>query len=339
MLLTPFFYAHATHSLKGLANGKVCVILEGGYCLESLADGAAYTLRTLLGDPPVPFKLRYPINQSVIQSVLDVISVLRPYWNLIKLQRTFNRHDEGNEEENPRKRHYPMIEYRGKLELLPERPQSYPTRDCYPVLSDIIKLRYASAIEILRLHADNQYISYCPKRTCIIKMPDISRRHACAITHPERPNRISFLWKFFQKNDILNRCHIISDNNRVATEDQIKLCHSDEAIEKVKKSQFMPYKDLREYEAQFDSIFLTQDSYQTGRLAVGSLLQVVDCVMKNECLNGFACIRPPGHHASRNGPAGFCLFNNVAIAARYAMQKFNLSRVLILDWDIHHGDG
>src|SRR5699024_6084426 len=87
------------------------VVLEGGYCIESLADGAAYTLRTLLGDPPAPIRMRYPIKQSVIESVLDVISVLRPFWSFIRLQRTFNRHEDYESEENPRKRHYPMIEY------------------------------------------------------------------------------------------------------------------------------------------------------------------------------------------------------------------------------------
>src|SRR5699024_1792145 len=144
------------------------VVLEGGYCIESLADSAAYTLRTLLGDPPVPIKMKYPINQSLVESVLDVISVLRPYWSFLRLQKTFNRH-EVDVEENHRKRHFHMIEYRGQLELLPERPKSYPTRECYPVQDDIVKSKYANAIEILRIHADNQYATYSQKkRTCII---------------------------------------------------------------------------------------------------------------------------------------------------------------------------
>ena len=360
MLLTPSFYAHATHSLKALANGKVCkyyffegfsvifefynitfvgVVLEGGYCIESLADSAAYTLRTLLGDPPAPIKMRYPINQSVIESVLDVISVLRPYWSFIRFQKTFNRHNDYSIDESQRKRHYPMIEYRGKLELQPEKPQSYPTRECYPMQDDNIKSKYANAIEILRIHADNHYTSYSQKRTCIIKMADLSRRHSCANTHPERPNRVNFLWKLLKTENILGQCHVISDNNRLASDDQIRLCHSDDHIEKIRRCKLLPYKDLREYESQFDSLYLTQDSFQVAKLAVGSLLQTVDCVMQNECLNGFACVRPPGHHASQNTSAGFCIFNNVAIAARYAIEKYNLSRVLILDWDIHHGDG
>lgn len=342
MLLSPSFYAHATHSLKGLANGKVVVVLEGGYCIESLADGAAYTLRTLLGDPPVPIKMKYPINQSVIESILDVISVHRPHWSLLRLQKTFNRHEEVDVEESPRKRHFPMIEYRGQKELLPEQPQVYPTRDCYPVQDEIVKSKYANAIEILRAHADNQYAAaaYTKKRTAIIKMADTSRRHACANTHPERPNRISFLWKYLKTEGLLERLHVIADNNRSASEEQIKLCHSEKAIEAVRLCQLLNYKDIREYESQFDSLYLTADSYNVARLAVGTLLQVVDSVLSNECLNGFAAIRPPGHHASRDAPAGFCLFNNVAIAAQYALNTYsNLNRVLILDWDIHHGDG
>lgn len=299
----------------------------------------AYTLRTLLGDPPVPIKMKYPINQTVIESVLDCISVLRPHWSFLRLQKTFNRHDDNEEDESPRKRHFPMIEYRGQLELLPERPRQYPTRECYPVQDDIIKSKYINAIEVLRNHADNHYVIYNEKRTCFIKMADVSRRHASPNTHPERPSRIRFLESFLTKENILSRCYILKDNTRSATEEQIRQCHSDKAIEAVRHTKWLSYKDIREYESQFDSLYLTQDSFEVAALAAGSLLQVVDCVMQNECLNGFALVRPPGHHASRDAPAGFCLFNNVAIAAHYAIDKYKLGRVLIIDWDIHHGDG
>lgn len=337
MLLTPSFYAHATHTLMGLANGKVCVVLEGGYCIESLADGVSYTIRTLLGDPPVPLRMRYPINETVISTILDVISVHRPYWNCLRFQRTFNRHDNEIDDDNQRKRHYPMIEYRGQLELLPNKPETYPTRDCYPVQSDETKSRYLNAIETLRTYADNQYVSYDDKRTCIIQM--ISAQHNAGGTHPERPSRVQFLWKFLKTNNILERCLVINNRNRMATIEQIGLCHSMQAIMQVRSTETMSNKELRVYESKLDSIYCTEDTFSMVRLAIGSLLQVVDCVMRNECLNGFAAIRPPGHHASRNSPAGFCFFNNVAIAAHYAIEQYNLKRILILDWDIHHGDG
>lgn len=337
MLLTPSFYSHVTHSLMALASGKVAVVLEGGYCLESLADSAASTLRTLLGDPPVPITMRYPINRSVVESVLDAISVLRPYWNNLRFQGSFNRH-ENDVNETHRKRHYPMIEYRGQVELLP-KPEKYPTRDCYPVQSEDIKESYSKAIQIFRKFNENNYRTFSLKRTCLINMPDFARRHAAPQTHPERPNRILFLWKHLKTQNLLSRCHIIENNNRPVTEEQIRLCHTEDAIDKVRQASSKNYKDLREYECNFDSLYFTKDTFEVAKLAAGCLLQVVDCVLTDQCLNGFACVRPPGHHASMTTPSGFCYFNNVSIAANYAIQQYNLQRVLILDWDIHHGDG
>ncbi|MCX7635075.1 MAG: histone deacetylase, partial [Syntrophales bacterium] len=83
----------------------------------------------------------------------------------------------------------------------------------------------------------------------------------------------------------------------------------------------------------------TPYTYDTAKLAVGGLLNAVDAVMAGEADNAMAFIRPPGHHAGQSHAAGFCIFNNVAIAARYVMTKHKLERVLIVDWDLHHGDG
>ncbi len=80
-------------------------------------------------------------------------------------------------------------------------------------------------------------------------------------------------------------------------------------------------------------------SYQTALLAAGGLLQGVDAVMAGKAANAFALVRPPGHHAGTGGSEGFCLFNNVAIAAKYLLDRYGLQRVLIVDWDVHHGNG
>lgn len=75
------------------------------------------------------------------------------------------------------------------------------------------------------------------------------------------------------------------------------------------------------------------------RLAVSGVLDAVDAVCTGEVSNAFCAVRPPGHHASYKGEYGFCFYNNVAIAARYAQKKYKLARILIVDWDYHHGDG
>jgi acetoin utilization deacetylase AcuC-like enzyme len=80
-------------------------------------------------------------------------------------------------------------------------------------------------------------------------------------------------------------------------------------------------------------------SYEAALCAAGGVLAAVEVVMKGEVDNAFALVRPPGHHAIRDRAMGFCIFNNVAIAARFALSRFNLNRVLIVDFDVHHGNG
>ncbi|KAH9412669.1 histone deacetylase [Dermatophagoides pteronyssinus] len=345
MLLTPAVYSHFTHYLMGLADGKLGIILEGGYCIESLADSVVCTVQTLIGQPPIPLNMKYPINQSVIESILNVITVHQSNWSSLCIQKTFDRHDphiDDIEEQAIRKRHYPTLEYCGLVDLLDKRPETYPTRDCYPKHSEEDGKKLQKIIEILRQNIQEKTIHYDQnRRTCLIRSSDQSNRHSAPQTHPERPNRIRYLWRLLKTEKILDKCFVLNnnDNNRLVTDQELTSCHSMDAIEKISRTKQMDYKELREYEQQFDSIYFTQDSFLVAKSSIGSLLKVVDCVLRNECLNGFACIRPPGHHAKRSEPAGFCLFNQIAIAARYALEKYRLRRILIVDWDIHHGDG
>jgi len=84
---------------------------------------------------------------------------------------------------------------------------------------------------------------------------------------------------------------------------------------------------------------VSRESYEIALLAAGGTLRLIDAVFRQEARNGFGLLRPPGHHAERNQALGFCLFNNVAIGARYAQKKYGAERVLIVDWDVHHGNG
>ncbi|MEM8550465.1 MAG: histone deacetylase [Verrucomicrobiota bacterium] len=84
---------------------------------------------------------------------------------------------------------------------------------------------------------------------------------------------------------------------------------------------------------------VSQDSYHAAMLASGAALEAVDRVLRGEYRNAFCMVRPPGHHALGAQAMGFCLFNHVAIAARYAQRHYGLERIFILDWDVHHGNG
>jgi len=90
---------------------------------------------------------------------------------------------------------------------------------------------------------------------------------------------------------------------------------------------------------QFNSIYLNSSSVKCGLLAAGAVLECVDEVLNSKSRSSVAVVRPPGHHAEPHTAHGFCLFNNVGIAAQYAISNHGLNRVMILDWDVHHGNG
>uniref|UniRef100_A0A672M3C1 Histone deacetylase domain-containing protein n=1 Tax=Sinocyclocheilus grahami TaxID=75366 RepID=A0A672M3C1_SINGR len=126
---------------------------------------------------------------------------------------------------------------------------------------------------------------------------------------------------------------------RQATEQEILLAHSEEYLEAVKQTPKMSVEELMAFSKQYSDVYFHQNIYHCAKLAVGATLQLVESVMKREVRNGMALVRPPGHHSQRSAANGFCVFNNVAIAALHAKKNYNLNRVLIVDWDIHHGQG
>ncbi|XP_069483949.1 polyamine deacetylase HDAC10 [Ambystoma mexicanum] len=153
----------------------------------------------------------------------------------------------------------------------------------------------------------------------------------------EVPERLSASYEQLRQYNLVERC--VRVPVREATVDEITLVHSQEYLEVIKSTQSMNEDELRNTSMNYDCVFLHPNSYRCAKLAAGGTLQLVDSVMSGKVLNGMALVRPPGHHSQRNLANGFCLFNNVAIAAEYAKKKYNLQRILIVDWDIHHGQG
>ncbi|NXL90584.1 HDA10 deacetylase, partial [Alectura lathami] len=153
----------------------------------------------------------------------------------------------------------------------------------------------------------------------------------------EVPERLSASYEQLQHYHLVERCvHVPA---REGTEEEILLVHSSEHLEVAKSTQAMNEEDLRRLSGNYDAFFFHPNTYRCARLAVGATLQLVDSVMSGRVSNGMALVRPPGHHSQRNAANGFCLFNNVAIAAQYAKRKYGLRRILIVDWDVHHGQG
>ncbi|XP_056244390.1 polyamine deacetylase HDAC10 [Seriola aureovittata] len=157
---------------------------------------------------------------------------------------------------------------------------------------------------------------------------------ACKI---EVPERLTVSHEALVKSGLADRC--VSVPVREATDADILLVHSEEYLEAVKKTPYMTLEDLKEFTLQYGDVYFHPNIYHCAKLAAGAALQLVDSVMTGKVRNGMALVRPPGHHSMRSAANGFCVFNNVAIAARYAKQKYGVKRVLIVDWDIHHGQG
>ncbi|XP_034031950.1 polyamine deacetylase HDAC10 [Thalassophryne amazonica] len=153
----------------------------------------------------------------------------------------------------------------------------------------------------------------------------------------EVPERLTVSHEALVRKGLAGRC--VSIPAREATETEILLAHSEEYLEAVKTTPYMSLEDLKEFALQYDDVFFHPNIYRCAKLAVGAALQLVDSVVTGKVRNGMALVRPPGHHSMRSAACGYCVFNNVAIAAHYAKQKYGLNRVLIVDWDIHHGQG
>ncbi|NXG52239.1 HDA10 deacetylase, partial [Psilopogon haemacephalus] len=153
----------------------------------------------------------------------------------------------------------------------------------------------------------------------------------------EVPERLSSSYEQLKCYHLVERCvHVPA---REGSDEEILLVHSSEHLEVAKSTQTMNEEELKSVSGSYDAFFFHPNTYHCARLAVGATLQLVDAVMSGKVCNGMALVRPPGHHSQRNAANGFCLFNNVAIAAEYAKLKYGIQRILIVDWDVHHGQG
>uniref|UniRef100_A0A4W3HWX9 Histone deacetylase n=1 Tax=Callorhinchus milii TaxID=7868 RepID=A0A4W3HWX9_CALMI len=187
----------------------------------------------------------------------------------------------------------------------------------------------------------------------------IMLKHQCICgnfsNHPEHAGRVQSIWSRLQETGLLNNCERI--RGRKATLEEIQMIHSEYhsllfGTNPLNRQKLDTRKLLGSVTQNFfaalpcgglgvdsDTIWNEMHSSSAARMAVGCVIELASKVASGELKNGFAVVRPPGHHAEESAAMGFCFFNSVAITAKYLKHKLNIGKILIVDWDVHHGNG
>ena len=160
---------------------------------------------------------------------------------------------------------------------------------------------------------------------------DIFKEHLTGAGHPERPERMDAINQRLQTQHWHNE--LLRPAFNAAQDEQVLLCHPEVHLRKIRQMA------ARGGGMIDGDTLVSPRSFEAASMAVGAACAAVDAVMQGEATNAFCTMRPPGHHAETQRAMGFCLFNQIAIAARHGQKAHGLERVAIVDWDVHHGNG
>jgi acetoin utilization deacetylase AcuC-like enzyme len=168
--------------------------------------------------------------------------------------------------------------------------------------------------------------------------------------HPERPERIMSIYTYLLNHTtLLDRC--VKVRCPFADLDHIRAVHSQAMIDQVERSRYNKHKlrdegvkVLKQHGVETNyleyDVFINRWTYECALMAAGAVIEACNAIVKRrECEAVFAAVRPPGHHAEETKVQGFCVFNSIAVAAKYLQKECGVKKVCIFDWDIHCGDG
>lgn len=187
------------------------------------------------------------------------------------------------------------------------------------------------------------------QRVVIVANKNVFMEHITGENHPESPQRVEAIENALTQANLMNKENTIKP--RQATKDEISLCHDksyqeelERQIEKQrKKGSIVSTFDTSEWKVDHvpGDFQMSPHTLNTSLYAAGAPLTAIEYILdeKNKTSRAFCIVRPPGHHAHQYTGSGFCVFNNVSIAAKHLTHNLGFKRVLIVDWDAHHGDG
>jgi len=210
---------------------------------------------------------------------------------------------------------------------------SDPSIDDTCLASDAIGFRCVRNAPAEPLQADGGGVMPSqPKGKTGFVYDDIYLEHKTTPGHPESPDRVVAITERLKAAGLDKE--VVPLMPKVAPVKWLHTIHSPNYVERART-----HCEAGERYLDSGDVPISAQSYEAAVIAVGGVLRAVDAVMHKEVVNVFCAVRPPGHHATEDRAMGFCMFNNVAIGTEYVRQEYGLSKVLIVDWDVHHGNG
>lgn len=303
-------YAQFVFHLKSLASGQILMILEGGYNQKIMAKGVVECTKVLLGQDPPRINICERPKKSTIESCLGLVNC-HTKWDFFEF---WPRMDEELKIFKPDFSYEkPTEEYLKTTTNIDQQSLEGTEGECSsPFLEKENVIYYDETDKLHFLMEEDDFVE-CPART----------KHILRSLNSTKDTKLV-------------------KNTRIAERCELELVHSTELIDLLKSTEKMSRERLLKLGSTFNTVFFTKETFHVARRAVGAVLQSIDDMFSTTAetsRRSFVVTRPPGHHASATTPMGFCIFNNVAIGAEYAMKKHNVKKVLIVDWDIHHGNG
>jgi acetoin utilization deacetylase AcuC-like enzyme len=186
--------------------------------------------------------------------------------------------------------------------------------------------KLASHLQVTTLFQTQPMTGLFHHPTCLL--------HDAGPGHPERPDRLKAIHEHLEKSDLINKVQRFEP--APAEVETLAFVHPRDYIETVERQSAAAGSG---YVALDSDTLVSQHSFVAARLAAGAAVEAADKVSRGELRNAFCAVRPPGHHAKRASAMGFCLFNNVAVATEWLIRNQRAEKILIIDWDVHHGNG